>query len=271
MVLKIQLTGTKNSSINKAQVTQMKVIFLGTNGWYDTKTGNTTCTLIETENYFLILDAGNGIHKLDHYISESNQKPIYLFLSHFHIDHIEGLHVLSKFNFNHGIKIYGQPGTKKFLETFVNEPYTVPFDELPFKVYVYEIDEGIHQIPFNIESRYLIHSSPCMGYRFEIEDKIITYCTDTGITENILKLAKDTDLLITECSLKIGENNPEWPHLNPEDAMKIALKSNAKKLALTHFDANIYNSIKKRDDINKLVHSSFKSYIISFDGLEINL
>ena len=35
----------------------MKITFLGTNGWYDTKTGNTICTLIETKDYFIILQS----------------------------------------------------------------------------------------------------------------------------------------------------------------------------------------------------------------------
>jgi ribonuclease BN (tRNA processing enzyme) len=26
----------------------MKIVFLGTNGWYDTSTGNTICTLLKT-------------------------------------------------------------------------------------------------------------------------------------------------------------------------------------------------------------------------------
>ena len=47
----------------------MKATFLGTNGWYDTTTGNTVCILIETEKYDMVLDAGNGIHKLDSYVS----------------------------------------------------------------------------------------------------------------------------------------------------------------------------------------------------------
>jgi len=79
----------------------MEIIFLGTNGWYDTKTGNTTCTLIETEDYFIILDAGNGLYKIDQYITSTSKRPIYLFLSHFHLDHIVGLHIMSKFNCNY--------------------------------------------------------------------------------------------------------------------------------------------------------------------------
>lgn len=29
----------------------MRIIFLGTNGWYDTDTGNTVCILLESKDY----------------------------------------------------------------------------------------------------------------------------------------------------------------------------------------------------------------------------
>jgi ribonuclease BN (tRNA processing enzyme) len=75
----------------------MQIIFLGTNGWFDSPTGSTICTLINTESCHIILDAGNGIYKADRYIQDD--LPVYIFLSHFHLDHIEGLHVLNKFSF----------------------------------------------------------------------------------------------------------------------------------------------------------------------------
>lgn len=127
----------------------MKVIFLGTNGWYDTETGNTICTFLETNDYYFVLDAGNGLYKIEEHIKDSD-KPIYLFLSHFHLDHIEGLHILNKFNFKNNFQIYGQRGTQKILDNIINQPYTVPFAELPFEVEIHEIEEGINNIPFKI-------------------------------------------------------------------------------------------------------------------------
>jgi len=59
----------------------MRIIFLGTNGWYSTDTGNTVCTFIETKTHYIILDAGDGFHKIDQYIDD--EKPIILFLSFF--------------------------------------------------------------------------------------------------------------------------------------------------------------------------------------------
>ena len=247
----------------------MKAIFLGTNGWYDTDTGNTVCTLIETDEYSIILDAGNGIFKLDKYIE--GKKPVYLFISHFHLDHIIGLHILNKFNFRQGMYVYGQAGTKAILDMLINTPFTVPLSALPFKVDIHELSEGVNNIPFSVESRFLLHSSKCMGYRFELDGMIITYCPDTGICDNAIKLAKNADLLIAECSFKSGQSNSEWPHLNPEDAAQIAKKARAKKLALLHFDANIYKSLQNREQAQEKAKKIFNNTFAIVDNQEITI
>ncbi len=223
----------------------MQIIFLGTNGWYDSPTGSTICTLINTESCHIILDAGNGIYKADRYIRDS--LPVYLFLSHFHLDHIEGLHVLNKFSFPRLI-IFGQQGTAESLNTIINEPYTVPLEKLPYPVAVRDLPPGRHSLPFPVECRFLLHASPCMGYRFQIEGRTVAYCPDTGVCENAELLARGADLLIAECAHLPGESSASWPHLNPQDAAGIARRAGAKRLALTHFDAGRYTSLQMRED-----------------------
>ncbi len=249
----------------------MRVIFLGTNGWYDTDTGNTVCTLMETEEYFIILDAGNGIYKLEQYIQNKSKKPVYLFISHSHLDHIIGLHILNKFNFNQGLRIYGQVGTRNILNAIINASYTVPFDKLPFKVDIYELREGKHNIPFSVRCEFLRHSLPCLGYRFELDGKIITYCPDTGVCENAIELARNADLLIAECSFKSGQRNEEWPHLGPEDAALIAKQANVKKLALLHFDSNIYKTLQERKEAEEKAKEIFKNTFAVRDNQIFNL
>ena len=79
-----------------------------------------------------------------------------------------------------------------------------------------------HEKPVRFECRYLIHSTPCFGYRFEVDGKILAFCTDTGVCENAIELCRDADLMITECSFKPGQYSSIWPHLNPEDAVNMA-------------------------------------------------
>ena len=96
---------------------------------------------------------------------------------------------------------------------------------------VRELSPGPYKLPFALDCRFLVHASPCLGYRFDLDGKIITYCPDTGVCENAVLLAEDADLLIAECAHLPGEKNPAWPHLNPQDAADIARQAKAKRLA----------------------------------------
>ncbi len=247
----------------------MKIIFLGTNGWYDTKTGDTVSVLIDTKKYSIILDAGNGIYKLEKYIDW--EKPAFLFLSHLHLDHTFGFHILAKLKFKKGLQIFTQKGTKKLLKLLINQPFTMPIKDLPFKVKIKELSAGTHFIPFLIEARPLIHASPVFGYRFEIEKKKIAYCTDTGDCKNLRKLAKEVDLLISECGWKPRQKFTGWPHLNPETAAKIAKEEKVKKLVLTHFGAHLYKTLKERKEAERVAKKIFKNTIAAYDGLEIKI
>ncbi|MBI4690940.1 MAG: MBL fold metallo-hydrolase [Nitrospirae bacterium] len=247
----------------------MKIVFLGTNGWYDTSTGDTICILIKTGKYNIILDAGNGLYKVDRYINPEN--PTYLFLSHFHLDHIIGLHILGKFNFTHRLYICGQTGTKNILNTIINLPYSMPLNRVGYEIEVYDLPVEKNDIPFKVEFLPLIHSSLTLGYRFELENKIIAYCPDTGYCENAVKLASDADLLITECAFKPGQISESWPHLNPEIAARIAVESQAKRLSLVHFDASLYQSLEERKNAENVAKNIFSNSTAAIDDMEIEL
>ena len=245
----------------------MRIFFLGTNGWYDTDTGNTICTLIDADQYYIILDAGNGIYKADKYISRD--KPVYLFLSHFHLDHIEGLHVLTKFRFKK-LTIIGQPGTKKTINAFLDKKFSVPLSKLTYDCKAIDVNEGWHDEPFRFQCLKLKHVTKCFGFRFEIEGKAISYCTDTGYCDNAVKLSKNTDLLISECAF-LGKPDPFWPHLNPELAAKLAREANVKKLVLTHFDANEYLTMRQREQAESRSRKIFKRTTAAVDGTLIKI
>lgn len=246
----------------------MKVVFLGTNGWYDTQAGNTTCVLVETENDYCIFDAGNGLYKIDRYVN--SLKPIRLFLSHYHLDHVVGLHILGKFNFKQGLDIYGPSGLKAFFRNVINNRYTIALSRLPIKVRLHEI-QGSRGLPGFVSGLALKHAVLCYGYRVNSQGKVVTFCTDTGLCPNFYRLAKGADLLISECSFKPGEVNREWPHLNPQDAAKAALKSKVRKLALIHFDANCYPLLKERRLAEKAALKIFKNTVICYDDMHLNV
>ena len=246
-----------------------RVVFLGTNGWYDTDTGNTICILIDTSSYTIILDAGNGIAKLDKYVDFN--KPAYLFLSHFHFDHIVGLHTICKYNFSRGLHICGQEGIASILGKILDAPFSVPVKDFQFTTRFIELPEQKNEIPFPVASLPLLHKSLTLGYRFDVDDKTITFCGDTGYCDNAVKLAESADLLITECAFQSGQENNDWPHLNPETAAIIAKESGAKRLALVHFDAELYRTIGDRKNAQDAAKTIFSDTVAAVDDMVIDV
>jgi ribonuclease BN (tRNA processing enzyme) len=253
----------------------MKIYFLGTNGWYSSPTGDTPCILIDSKDRYVIFDAGNGIYKIDKYIKED--KPISLFISHFHIDHISGLHILNKFNFKQGIDVYLAKGRKNDFNTFVNPPYTIGITKSKKNVYVlktnvrlHELEEGENNIGFSFFMKKLYNAYDDHGFRIVLEGKIITYSGDTSIVSNSYTIAKDADLLIHECS---NINSPEnsWGHTDPVQTAQFAKDANVKKLVLTHFGAHLYDTLIKRREAEKTARKIFKNTIAATDDLILDI
>lgn len=246
----------------------MKITFLGTNGWYDTATGNSTCVLIETKTEYIVCDAGNGFYKLNRYIKSN--KPIYLFLSHLHLDHIIGLHTLVKFNFSQGIAVYCPPKAKKHLLKFISKPYTAAISSLPIKVRIAELNKKIH-LPIDVEFKRLFHPVTCYGFRFKLEGKIISFCSDTGLCKNLHSLAKESDFLITECALRVGQSSKAWPHLNSKAAASLAKKAKVKRMALIHFNPHLFPCFSDRKKALLQARRIFKNTIAPRDNFSLEL
>lgn len=247
----------------------MRIIFLGTNGWYDSLTGNTICTLIDADDATIILDAGYGIAKLDQYADFT--KPAYLFLSHFHLDHIAGLHTICKYTFERGLTVCGEEGIESVLEGVVNHPFTLPFRDLPFTTRFVNLPSQALSLPFPAKSLPLVHASSCLGFRLQVDGRVITYCTDTGHCDNAVELARGADLLIAECAHGSGEESETWPHLNPALAARLADEAGAKALVLVHFDAYRYQTFEDREKAVTEARGYFNETIGARDGMVIEL
>lgn len=246
----------------------MTITFLGTNGWFDTETGATPCILIDSEPAYIILDAGNGIYKLDRYITDT-KKHIFLFISHFHLDHISGLHILNKFSFPQGMTICVPKGLGNSLKTIMNEPYTISLEKLKTKTTMMELSEGKHTTPCLVICIPLFHSSANFGYRFILEGKTIAYSGDCGVNEKSMELAKNVDVLIHESSFEPGHiSHSGWGHANPEHAAQLAKDAHVGRLLLTHFDACFYPTLEKRKEAQKVAQAIFsKSHTVVDDEM----
>jgi len=248
----------------------MNVNLLGTNGWYDTSTGNTICVLIETHASVIILDAGSGLQKADRFISAD--KPVHLFLSHLHLDHLIGLHLLNKFDLPKGLTIHCRRGDLEHLKTIIASPYSMPFSALSYQVAFMEHEGTVIDLDgFTVRSAPMRHSVPTIGFRFDIEGKTVAYCLDTGYCQSAVDLARNADLLIAECAFRPGEESVHWPHLNPESAARLALDAGAKRLVLVHFDAFRYPDRESRMEAEIAARKIYKGALAAEDDQIIAL
>jgi len=254
----------------------MKIYFLGTNGWYTSPTGNTPCILIDSKDCYVIFDAGNGIYKIDRYIK--GDKPISLFISHFHLDHVSGFHTLNKFHFKQGLEIYIAKGRKKDFDLLVNPPYTLGITEaktsvlsLSTKVTVHELEEGENDIGFPVRITKLYHAYGNHGFRVLLEGKSIAYSGDTKRGLNGLLIAQDADLLIHECSNVVSPEPDLWGHTDPVQTAQFAKDVGVKKLILTHFGAHVYDTLEKRKAAEEKAREIFPNTVAATDDLIVEI
>lgn len=253
----------------------MKITFLGTNGWYPSPTGDTPCILVETKDRYVVLDAGNGIYKLDKYIIDD--RPVSLFISHFHLDHVSGLHIMGKFRFKKGIDIYVGQGREKDFKTLMNPPFTIGYLPNPenitqqkMDIRLHELPEEMTNIPFPAAAIPQKHAYGGHGYRFELEGKTIAYTGDCGFTEQAIKLAKDADVLICESAWKEMANE-NWGHFTPSLAAEFAKEAGVKKLILTHFGADVFPTLEDRKWAEKEAQKNFPETSAATDGMEYEI
>lgn len=254
----------------------MKIYFLGTNGWYTTATGDTPCILIDSKDRYVIFDAGNAIYKIEKYIKED--KPIFLFLTHFHLDHVYGLHMLVKFKFKQGIDIYFAKGRKKDFDLLVNPPYTIGIDKnetnifsLPTKVRLHELEEGDSDVGFPVKMTKLYHAFENHGFRIILEGKSIVYSGDTKRIPEGLLLAKDADLLIHECTNIVSSVRDTWGHTDPVQTAQFARDADVKKLVMTHFGAHLYETLEMRSEAEKKAKEIFPNTVAATDDLILTI
>jgi ribonuclease BN (tRNA processing enzyme) len=119
---------------------------------------------------------------------------------------------------------------------------------------------------FELHSLPLKHTRQSLAYRVNgPEGKSFVYSGDTGSCEAIADLARDTDILILECSLPDGAGVEG--HLTPSQAGRIAALAGAPRLVLLHF----YPEVLKTDIARQCRKVYSGELILARDLLHLSL
>jgi len=261
-----------------------EVTFLGTNGScaYNcgdrTKYGtNTLCVAVKAGGQEIIFDAGTGICRLSELPGYKNKNK-HLFLTHYHMDHVDGLLFYSDlFDPDMNIDIYGCGDVRKTLNDLISPPLCpVGFEVFKAKL-TYRTVEANQCLTLPggvvIKTCSLSHTGEALGCRVEYGGKSFCYCVDVELAnhkdDEVLKeFFRDLDLLLLDASFADGKVIPGWGHSSPSECAEWAAATGVKKLALYH-----YNYKMTDDEIELMEKNAKKIFPETFaaaDGMSIS-
>tara|TARA_B100000029_G_scaffold365205_1_gene358487 strand:- start:529 stop:1359 length:831 start_codon:yes stop_codon:yes gene_type:complete len=248
--------------------------------------GHTSCVEIRTsDNQLIIFDMGTGLVPLGNALLKEDNPPkkAHIFISHFHWDHMIGYLGFSPFFLKwFNCDIYGKEDKLSINEVFNHLHH---FTFWPVEIPMYQAKVNLRTFPENglrISDSIKITASPhghpngANGYRLDIGEKSIVYCTDIEhpekqLNKNVINFANNADILIKDAQFT-NEQLPYhkgWGHSSWEQCIEVAERANVNQLILYHHSPN--NSDDEIDQIQKDAQKIKKNTIAARDGLIIKL
>lgn len=253
--------------------------------------GNTSCSVVAEGDCMLVLDGGSGMQKFN-LLNNTGIKRLDILLTHLHLDHIQGLGFFNPFfDPTLDVHIWGPASSTSLharLSRYLSPPlFPVLLRDLPCKLTLHDIENSSFDIgPFNIESRYVIHPGPTVGFRISNQRSVFTYLPDhepaLGSFElhnnknwiSGFDLAFNADLLLHDAQYTPQEyqNKLGWGHSSMDDTLKFSAIAEVKHLLLTHHDPS--HSDDQLDQF--LTHLKSRNnysfqYELAAEGMQIEL
>lgn len=215
---------------------------------------HTSCVCVESDEKLLIFDAGTGIEALgEKIIREGRHKDIWIFLTHFHKDHIEGL---GKFACAHSkdytLHIAGVREPDRELQELLEEAFEESMPEgraLEAEIQLYEMLEESYQVLPDalLTSFYANHPGNTLGFVLEMKGRKLVYCPDSELygesatalqdyDEKLGKICAGADLLIHD-GRYASEDYAQFKnsgHSSFASAVDLAGNNDVRRLLLFH-------------------------------------
>jgi len=247
----------------QANSTQLVLLGTGTPFADPKKSGPSLAIVVNNTSY--IVDCGPGVVRRAAEAKELGFPSLEaaqlkkLFITHLHSDHTVGLADIiftpAVLDRNAPISVYGPPGMKNMTQHILDaykEDIQIRVnglekgDAIAYKVNVKEINEGVVYQDTNIQvTAFKVNHGNwknAFGYVFKTHDKKIVISGDCTYSENLIKYAKDCDILVHEVYSDTGlkKRTKRWQnyhstfHTSTYQLADIANKVKPKLLILNH-------------------------------------
>jgi ribonuclease BN (tRNA processing enzyme) len=228
-----------------------KLFVLGGGGWIPTPRRLTNCYAIETRRSVILLDCGVGAARLLDPMFQAmlaRVPRVLVILSHYHHDHVEGLHYLLHILENHEVTIAAPPGTvtlgrpAEILGRFggsplLPHPIATWGERFPRGFELVELSEGSNHVAGEkVDVVAQPHSDPSIGIR--VRD--VAYVTDTIVRRETVPFVLRSGVLIHDAWLDPEDEEARHPdlatHGTAVGAARIAAEAQVQQLVLGHLN-----------------------------------
>lgn len=216
----------------------MKLTIVGCSGTFPGPKSACSSYLVEQDGFRLLVDAGNGS------TGALQQHIDLLDLDAVLISHMHGDHYLDLITYTYARRYHpeGFPGHLPVygpsdLEAHIAGAFGRPVHDLLETVYEFHSVAGAGRVaigPFEIDLALVNHPVETYAMRLTAGGRSLTYSADTGVCDDLVKLAKSSDLFLCEASYLEGEDNPPDIHLTGREAAEHALRAEIDRMVLTH-------------------------------------
>ena len=254
----------------------MKITFFGTGIIIPTKKRAFPGLLIEIGNEKLLFDCGPGTINRLVQLGHDTFLLKYIFITHFHVDHVLDYIALVKsraLSSRKELNVYGPKGLEKFNKDVFENVSAFNYISKDLKCFEFlKVKETMSGIVKKTKN-WIVTCIPVLhfngvAYRIDSLGKSVVYSGDAAPDENIIRLSKDADLLIHECSYP-DEKSLLGLHTIPSKLADIAKKSNIKKLVLNHLYPECEG--REKEMINKIKENFGGEVIVAEDFMEVNV
>ena len=198
--------------------------------------------LIEWDTTTVLLDVGQGvIRRLQRLMDPTHLSAVVI--GHMHADHyldVVGLRYLFPWGeaAPDPLPVHLPPGARDRLDALATAVSERPgFFDAGFDAREYDPEVPLRIGPFTIRFVRGRHYVPAWGVIVEAPDgSRLGYTGDTGPSESVVAAMRGVDLLLIEAGLRLpSHDDPERGHLTAEEAIDMAVRSEARSALLVHY------------------------------------
>lgn len=216
----------------------MKLTIVGCAGTFPGPDSACSSYLLEHDGFRLLVDAGNGS-------TGALQRSCGLLdINAVILSHLHGDHYLDLITYTYARRYHpdGSPGPipvhgPSDVEAHIAGAFGRPVDDLLSAVYDFHPASGPGRVsigPFDIDLGAVNHPIETYGMRITAGGRTLAYSADSGVSDELVKLARDVDVFLCEASYLEGDDNPPNIHLTGKQAAEHATRAGVGRLLLTH-------------------------------------